>query len=258
MYATAIQSAALVILMTGWGIAANDPFVGKWKLNPAKSQTAGQWVKVEDLGSNKYRFDNGATPETLVADGKDQPIQFGGTISLQKTSEATWKTVVKRDGKILSQATWNLSPDGKNMTILTTSTRLDGSTFENEEVYSRITGTSGLAGSWEGESEKQSSPSVWEIQPYENGLSFVHPATKSRLDMRFDGKEYTEQGPTAPIGISTFGKRPNSNTLQLTDKHNGKAMDTAEWSVSPDGNVLTLTIHNTGQKKALLLVYDRQ
>ena len=104
IYATANKSAALVILMTGWGIAANDPFVGKWKLNPAKSQTAGQWVKVEDLGSNRYRFDNGAYPEILVADGKDQPTQFGGTISLQKTSDATWKTVVKRDGKILSQA----------------------------------------------------------------------------------------------------------------------------------------------------------
>jgi hypothetical protein len=91
------------------------------------------------------------------------------------------------------------------MTILTTSTRPDGSTVENEEVYSRITGANGLAGTWEGKSEKQSSPSVWEIQPYENGLSFVHPATQNRLDMRFDGKEYTEQGPTAPIEISRQG-----------------------------------------------------
>ena len=213
---------------------------------------------MEDLGSNKYRFDDGATPETLVADGKDQPIQFGGTISLQKTIDTSWKTVVERDGKILSQATWNLSPDGKNMTILTTNTRLDGSTFENEEVYSRITGANGLAGTWEGKSEKQSSPSVWEIQPYENGLSFVHPATQNRLDMRFDENEYTETGPTAPARISTSGKRSNSNTLQITEKHDGKVMDTAEWSVSPEGNVLTLTIHNTGQEKARVLVYDRQ
>lgn len=45
-----------------------------------------------------------ASAEILVADGKDQPIQFGGTISLQQISDVTWTTVVKRDGNILSQA----------------------------------------------------------------------------------------------------------------------------------------------------------
>jgi hypothetical protein len=258
MNATTIKLAALAILMTGWGVAATDPFIGKWKRNIAKSKTAGHWVKVEDLGSNKYRFDDGAVPETFVADGKDRPVEYGGTMSLQKTGDTTWKTVFKRDDRILYHSTWSMSPDGKTLTIHTTGTRLDGSTYENEEVYSKTTGTSGLAGTWESKSEKQSSPSIWEIQPYENGLSFVYPASKSRLDMTFDGKEYTEEGPTAPKGISTSGKRPNSNTLQLTNKHEGKVIDTADWSVSSDGKVLTVTVHNTGQKKSEVLVYDRQ
>lgn len=57
---TAIKSAALVILMTGWGIAANDRLSGSGNSTLRKSQTAGQWVKVEDLGSNRYPFDNGS------------------------------------------------------------------------------------------------------------------------------------------------------------------------------------------------------
>jgi len=257
MYAFS-KSAVLAILVTGWSVAATDPFIGKWKLNLAKSQTAGQWVKVEDLGSNKYRFDDGAVPQTLVADGKDQPLEFGGTMSLQKTGDTTWKTVSKRDGRTLSESTWTMSPDGKQLTIHTTGTRLDGSKFDSEGVMARTSGTGGLAGTWESKSEKTSSSAAWEIQPYENGLSFVYPANKNRLDMRFDGKEYTEEGPTAPKGISTSGKRPNSNTLQLTDKHDGKIIDTADWSVSSDGKVLTMTIHSTGQKKAEVLVYERQ
>jgi len=80
MNATFVQSATLTLLLTGCGLAATDPFVGNWTLNVAKSQTAGQWAKVEELGSNKYRFDDGAAPQTLIADGIDQPLEFGGTM----------------------------------------------------------------------------------------------------------------------------------------------------------------------------------
>jgi len=258
MNATLLQSATLTLLLTACGLAATDPFVGKWKFNLVKSQTAGQWVKVEELGSNKYRFDDGAAPQTLIADGTDQPLEFGGTMSLQKTGETTWKTVSKRDGRILSEATWTMAPDGKLLTVHATGTRLDGSKFDNEDVMARTIGTTGLAGTWESKSEKRSSLTVWEIQPYENGLSFVYPASKGRLDIKFDGKEYVEQGPAAPKGITVSAKRQGANTLQLVDKHDGKALDTSEWSVSADGKVLTMTIHNTGQKKAEVLVYERQ
>ncbi len=37
-------------------LAADDAFVGKWKMNPAKSQLGGQQYKVEEAGEGKYRF----------------------------------------------------------------------------------------------------------------------------------------------------------------------------------------------------------
>jgi hypothetical protein len=193
-----------------------------------------------------------------VADGTDQAMELGGTMSLQKTGDATWKTVFKRDGKTLSESTWTISPDGKQITLHTTGTRLDGSKFEGEAVASRTSGTNGLAGSWESKSEKRSSSAVWEIQPYESGLSFVYPAAKDRLDLKFDGKEYTEEGPSAPKGITTSGKRQSSSTLQTTYKHEGKVLQTVEWTVSVDGKTLTQAVHLTGQKKAEVLVYERQ
>jgi hypothetical protein len=259
MHATVVRSMALTILLAGWSIAANDPFVGTWKLNGGKSQMAGQREKIEDLGSNKYRFDSGAVSEVIVADGTDQPVLFGGTMSLQKVSEGVWKAVNKRGGRVLAEQTWTISPDGKTAMIHSTGTRLDGSTFDSEGVWSRVAGASGLGGTWESKSQKFGSPTAWEIQPYEGGgLSFVYPSSKGRLDMKFDGKEYVEEGPDAPKGISTSGNRENANTLQLTDKYEGKVLGTNEWKISPDGQTLTMTVHNAGQKKPEVFVYERQ
>jgi hypothetical protein len=63
-----------------WG--ADDPFVGKWKLNMGKSKIVGEQTKIEDLGGNKYKWTSGNVSNTLTTDGSDQPVSFGRTISI--------------------------------------------------------------------------------------------------------------------------------------------------------------------------------
>ena len=63
----------VVCLTIGTLSAANDPFVGKWKVNPSKSKLYDE-VKVEAAGANKYTFTFGpGQVDTVVADGSDQP-----------------------------------------------------------------------------------------------------------------------------------------------------------------------------------------
>ena len=67
------QLLPVTCLVTGALWAVNDPFVGKWKLNPSKSRFPDE-MKVKTAGANRYAFDFGAgSPETIVADGTDQP-----------------------------------------------------------------------------------------------------------------------------------------------------------------------------------------
>jgi hypothetical protein len=55
-------------LVTGRSWAANDPFVGRWKLNASKSELTDE-MEVESLGANKYALDlGGGATETVVAD----------------------------------------------------------------------------------------------------------------------------------------------------------------------------------------------
>ncbi|MGZ5553836.1 MAG: hypothetical protein ACXWHF_09370, partial [Chthoniobacterales bacterium] len=143
--------------------AADDSFVGKWKLNPEKSQFSGLSYKIEDLGGDKYRFAFGDDSEIVAADGKDYPTKFGNTWTLTKTSATKWTSTQKRDGKVTSEEAWSISDDGQIFTVKVELKRPDGSTSTDETKMKRTAGTSGLAGTWESTEVKIGSPTTIEI-----------------------------------------------------------------------------------------------
>jgi hypothetical protein len=166
--------------------AADDPFVGKWKLNPDKSALTDQ-MKVEVVGESKYALTfAGSDAETVVADGTDQPALFGSTLSITIEQPDTWKVVRKVNGRTIITATWKLSEDGKTLTDNFTGNQADGSTLSLNFVYKRTAGASGFPGTWESTNEKVNSVFEIEIRPYEDdGLAFITPAQQTTLNMNF-------------------------------------------------------------------------
>lgn len=238
--------------------AADDPFVGKWKLNMEKSKFVGEQWKIEDLGGNKYKWTSGGVTDTITADGTDQPDHFGRTISLAPQGATEWKMVIKKDGRTLSSMVHSLSADGKKQTIKGTETKPDGTTSDFEAGWKKVSGGSGWAGTWESTDVKFTSPDQWEISPYGgDGLTFNTPAYKDTISMKFDGKDYEEKGPNVAPGSMSSGKRVNERTLEVTDKVKGQVMDHTKFEVSADGKILTLTIRETDQPKPLTIVYDK-
>lgn len=255
-----MRSIAVASFFVGLVIASDDPFVGNWKFNPQESKLTGLREKIENLGDNKYRFTFGDDTDTIVTDGTDQPSKFGGTWSVKQQGPNTWRSVRKRDGKTTSTSTWTISDGGKLMTISTQGTQADGTSFNNEMKTKRVAGTSGIAGTWESTEVTIGSPDEWHIQPYDGtkGLSFITPASKEQLDLKFDGKDYAARGPRVAPNATTCGKRVDQRTLEITDKLKGKVTDTAEYKVSEGGRTLTLTMHYAGVKTPQTIIYDRQ
>lgn len=69
-------------LVTGTLLAADDPSVGKWKVNPSKSEPTDQ-MKVDVAGANKYTLTFAPDAvDTIVADGSDPPALRGTTLSI--------------------------------------------------------------------------------------------------------------------------------------------------------------------------------
>jgi hypothetical protein len=254
-----IQLLLIACLTTGTFGAANDAFVGKWKLDPSKSRLADQ-MKVEAVGANKYALDfGGGVAETIVADGTDQPGLFGTTVSITVEAPDTWKVVRKKNGRALLTGTWKLSKDGKTLSDAFRANQPDGSTLSLDYVYTRTAGSSGFPGTWESTSEKVNSVFEFQIQPYAgDGLSFITPAQHETQNMRFDGKDYPDVGPDVVAGSASSGHRVNERTLDITDKIKDKVMDTRQIELSPDLKTLTMTVHAVGQSKPNILVFDRE
>jgi len=91
----------LVCLVTSTVWAANDPFVGKWKVNSSKSKLYDE-VRIEVAGANRYAltFGPGQT-DTVVADGTDQPALSGTTLSVTVKGPHHWDVTRKMNGRTL-------------------------------------------------------------------------------------------------------------------------------------------------------------
>lgn len=259
MLKCALRFLLVACLATGALAASNDPFLGEWKLNPSKSKII-DVMKVEGAGGNKYAFDfGGGNPETIAANGTDQPGLGGTTLSVSVEGADAWKVVRKKDGRMLLTANWALSKDGNTLTDDYTEIGPDGKGSTVNYVYKRTAGTSGFAGTWESTSLAINFEFVLKVQPYEgDGLSIIDSTEGLTTNVKFDGKDYPKAGPNAEKGSTSSARRVNLNTAEITDKVNGKAASTRQIELSSDLKTMTMTLHPAGRREPNILVFERQ
>lgn len=253
----AVQLLLFTSLLTVGLQAADNPFVGDWKLNPAKSKLTDK-MKVTSIGANKYAFDfGGGKPESVVVDGTDQTAGFGTTLAVTREGPDSWKVVRKKDGRTIVRANWTLSKDHNTLKDEFTLIRSDGSPSTVDYIYTRREAGSGFAGTWVSTSEAVNSAFVLKIRAYgADGLSFVDPSGLVTQNVEFDGRDYPSQSPIA--GSTSSVRRLNDHTLEMTDKINGKASRTEEIRLSADLKTLTRTFHVVGNREPTIMVFERQ
>ena len=250
---------ACLVTSSAW--AANDPFVGKWKVDQSKSKLNDE-MKVEIAGANRYAitFAPGFV-DTITADGSDQPGLSGTTLSVTVKGPNSWVVIRKMKGSTLLTGYWTLSEDGKTLNDAYTEYGPDGSPSSIPYVYERTAGSSGFTGTWDSDSEKVKAGIELQIQPYESdGLSFNSgPDAKMAKRMKFDGNDYPDLDPDGDKGSAYSGRRVNERSLEITQKFNGKITGTRQIELSTDLKTLTVTVQLVGQSKPKSIhVYDRE
>jgi len=248
------SSIALVCLATGslWGV--DDPFLGKWKVIPAKSVLTDE-MKITSLGGNKYSFDfGGGSPETIVADGTDQQGNSGTTMSTTIVSSNEWIGVRKKDGKVQIRGIWTLSKDGNRLHDDFTYFPDNGKTVHLVYLYERRGAGSGFAGDWVSTSAQVDAEIELEIRPYgSGGLSFSSPGLGLAVEAKFDG-DSASAGPDAPRASRFSGRRVNQHGVELTNKS-----QTIRFEVSADLKTLTMSVRQAGESEPRnTLVFDRE
>jgi len=144
----------LALCFIGIGVcSAQNPFMGTWKLNEAKSKLApgtpknntvvyapsGDNVKVTIDGT-----DGAGNPThnewTGKFDGKDYPVTGdpnSDTRSLDRRSAHKIGLVVKKSGKVTNTGTIILSVDGNSRTVILSGTDAQGNKFKSTAVYDK-------------------------------------------------------------------------------------------------------------------------
>jgi hypothetical protein len=238
---------------------ADDAFVGTWKYNKDKSDEKGQVWGIADLGSNKFKMTFGTLSFDLTADGTDQTTLPGATTALTILDANKWQMVNKVNEKTQGASIWTLSPDGKSMSGEYKGTQPDGSAAEAHTTATRVSGSGGFTGTWMVADTTSTDPGPLVIEAHgRGGLTISNPVYKSKLDLTMNGKDCVTEGPTVLPGITTSAKRHGPQSITMTDKQNGKVLDTEEWKVSVDGKTLTINHHDAGVEKALTWVYEKQ
>ena len=237
--------------------SAADPMLGSWKLNAQKSRLIDE-MKITSLGGIKYSLDfGGGPPETVVADGTDQPGNSGTTNSTTIVSPNEWRGVRKKNGKPQIVGIWTLSKDGNTLHDDFTYFLDNGNSVKIVYVYQRRGTGSGFAGDWVSTSAQVDAVFLVQVKTFDgDGLSIVSSADGSTKNIKLDGKDYSHTGSAGTIVSSA--QRQDERTIVLTDKVGGKVVDTQEIGVSADSNTLTMTIHVPDRSDPNVLVFDRQ
>ena len=150
------KTTLLILALCSFGVAvcfADDPQMGTWKLNEAKSkfapgvpknhtvvyEAAGDNVKVTVDGNDK---DGNATHNEWTGkfDGKDYPVTGDPTSdmrSYKKVGDRVLKMTIKKDGKVTITGRIVVSADGKSRLVSTSEPGAKGKSPTNRTVYDK-------------------------------------------------------------------------------------------------------------------------
>src|SRR5215472_2943164 len=136
-----VATLSLAALMAGGTLAAADnPFVGTWKLNQQKSQLTGDTMRFASAGPGEFRLSAAGLSYSFKTDGQERPALLGDTVVWKQIDDHTWESTDKHKGNILATNAWTLSSDGKTLTVNAKGTKPNGGSFDNTSEYERVSG----------------------------------------------------------------------------------------------------------------------
>jgi hypothetical protein len=231
--------------------AADSPWTGTWKLDPSQSHFTGDTFTLAQGPGKLLHYSDGSTASyDFGVDGKEYKTWANRTSTWTPVAANTWDTVTKADGKVLVKSHRQLSADGRTLTITFTGTRPDGTDFRDEEVYSRVSGTGGLIGTWRSiKVSEPGGPHEFVISsPAPGVLHYEVPDMKATAEGRTDGSDHPLTGPDLPPGSTISFQMLSPTKLKYVMKINGKTDNMGEQTLAADARSFSDVNWNPGKE----------
>jgi hypothetical protein len=245
-------------------VQAQSRFDGTWKIDLAESQSS-TTLYVYLLQDITYRCNTCDPPLDIRADGRDQKITGEpcyDTVSLKVVDDWTTVETDKRNGKTVGTSKMTVSSDGNSATVdWTESCNVNGDVVSETFILSRVTkgprGSHAVSGSWQILKRVSLSENALVVTLKLEGdtFSFADPTGQS-YSARLDGTETPFKGDLSNTMVSV--KRIGENTIEETDKHDGKVVEVTRFTPSADGETMTVSMENKVKETTRQFVLHKQ
>lgn len=227
------------MLLASASLFAQSPFDGTWmtKLDTAKFPTKPDQYSLKD---NMYECLSCVPKVSVKADGTDQKVTghpYYDTVAVQVKDASSVEIIEKKDGKVMFTDDASVSADGKTLNEKftdTTGTQPVTGEVTSTRIKPGPAGSHALSGSWRTSKVNTISNNGLTVtyQGTADGLKMSDPNGNS-YDAKFDGKDYPIQGDPGHTLVSL--KRIGDDTIEETDKRDGKVVGIYRMTVSKDG-----------------------
>ncbi|HET9331864.1 MAG TPA: hypothetical protein VFO23_15165 [Steroidobacteraceae bacterium] len=256
------SACTLLALVAGTAAAADSPWNGTWKLDAAKSHLTGQTFTYSKGPGEMLHYEDGSTASfDFGLDGKEYKSWGNRTVSFTAAGHNTWDTQSKAGGRVLDTGHFVLSEDGKTLTMTFDGKKPDGSAYHEEDVFTRVSGTEGLIGTWRSTKVKgPSGPQSFVISaPADGMLRYDIPDMKAYAEGNADGTDHPITGPDVPPGMTIGFKMLSPKKVKYTIKLNGKVDSVGVQTIAADGASFSDVSWNPGKaNEKTTVVYVKQ
>jgi hypothetical protein len=229
---------------------AQSPFDGTWRLDTSASQPSTYHYDYL-LKDGIYHCTTCDPPIEVRADGQDHKITgdpCSDTASVKVVDDRTTEETEKKNGKIVGTLRMVVSADGKTATDdWTESCNAKGDVVAGQDIMSRVAeaprGAHAISGSWKVSKRLNRSESavLITLKLEADTFSFADP-TDQHYKAKLDGTETPFEGDLSGSVVSV--KRIGENTIEETDREDGKVVRVARFVISDDGKTLKISETN--------------
>ena len=245
----------LAVLLMPMLAMAQSALDGTWKVDMNKVDFPKK-PDVYVLQNGMYDCKTCTPPYQVKADGTDQPVSghpYFDTVAIKVVNDHEIETTDKKGGKVVATSTTTVSSDGKTMmfTFSDSSNTNGGPPVTGKGEATRVAkgpaGSNAISGSWR--TTKIESMS-------DNGTMWTYKVTGDEITYNSPtGQTYTAKlnGADAPMkndpGITSVSvKMMGKDTLEETDKRDGKVIGVFKMTVAADGKTAKASYDDKMQK----------
>jgi hypothetical protein len=242
-----VKTLLALLLLSPIASLAQSPFDGTWIIDE------NAWLPKQpqeySLANGLFRSWGYTRNEAIKADGNNHKVpeaSYWDTVSVRELDAHTVEIVAKKAGKTTYTEIDTVSSDGGTLTQVvkdTTESQMVTTEIVSQRLGQTPIESHALSGSWH----------AYKVKRSQNGLIIKYKCTADGFSARtllgegfnakFDGKDYPVEDDPAHGMVSV--KLLSPNTVEQTNKRDGKVAGVLRLTVAPDGE----TIHTTYEDK---------